>query len=364
MKSTCLNLSLAVFIALLTAVSSRAQTAPPSNTNAPAKERFLVIVETSTTMLKRTNNTERALGSIISTGLKGQIASGCTIGLWTFNEKLNTGQVPLQLWTDADRQRVALNLVQAVQRQKYEKTGKLGVAWTVATNIVAQSERLTLLIFSSGSEPVTGTPYDAAIAESFRQNSEQQRTANMPFLTILRAANGKFVASAVNMPPWPLEVPEWPEEFKPKPAPPEPKAAPTVVTSPPVGKRVDPTVLSPTNTIYLVEPTPPIEAATIEAATTSAPPQLPTTNPVVAAPQMIEPPASNPPVVAAPVEIKPEPTASASETPKTKQPIVTLLIVGIGVLLGVLVAFIVLLRRTRRPAGESLITRSMNKNDR
>ncbi len=364
MKSFCLNLGFALFIALLAAVSSPAQTAPPGNTNAPAKERFLVIVETSTTMQKRTNSTERALGNIISTGLKGQIESGCTIGLWTFNEKLHTGQVPLQLWTDTTRQHVAQTLVQAVRQQKYEKTGKLGVAWTVATNIVAQSERLTLLIFSSGSEPVTGTPYDAAIAESFRQNSEQQRKANMPFLTILRAVNGKFVASAVNMPPWPLDVPEWPDEYKPLPAPPEPKVAPPVVTPPPVVKRVDPTVLSPTNTIYLVEPAPPIEATTIETAMTPPSPQLQPTNPVVAAPETIEPPHSNPPAITAPVEIKPEPAVSTVETPKTKQGIVALLLVGISVLLGVLVVFIALLRRTRRPTGESLITRSMNRDDR
>lgn len=364
MKSSRLNLGLALLLALLTTVNSPAQTATSSSTNAPAKERFLVIVETSTTMLKRTNNTERAIGSILSTGLKGQIESGSTVGLWTFNEQLHTAQVPLQVWTESNRQQVALAVVRAVQRQKYEKTGKLGVVWSVATNIVAQSERITLLVFSSGSEPVTGTPYDAAIAESFRQNREQQRKADMPFLTILRAVNGKFVASAVNMPPWPLEVPEWPDEFKPKPAPPEPIAAPTVVTPPPVVKRVDPTVLSPTNTIYLVEPAPPIEAPTIEAAPTSAPPQLQPTNPIVAAPETIEPPRSNPPAIAAPLEIKPEPAASTLETPKTKQPIVILLIVGIGVLLGVLVLFIVLLRRTRRSAGESLITRSMHRDDR
>ena len=363
MKSSRLNLGLALFIAMLTTVNSPAQTATSSNTNAPAKERFLVIVETSTTMLKRTNNTERAIGSIISTGLKGQIESGCTIGLWTFNEQLHTKQAPLQVWTDADRQHVALPLVQAVQRQKYEKTGKLGVVWAIATNIVAQSERITLLIFSSGSSPVTGTPFDAAIAESFRQNSEQQRKANMPFLTILRAVNGKFVTHAINMPPWPLDVPEWPDEFKPKPAPPEPKAALPVVTPPPPVAKRDPAVLSPTNTIYLVEP-----ATLIEVATTSAPPQLPPTNQVVAAPETIEPPHSNPPASAPAAEIKPQPTtsatASAAETPKAKLRIVTFLIVGICVLLGVLVVFIALLRRPRRSAGESLITRSMHRDDR
>jgi len=367
MKPSRLNLCLILFVALLSAVSSAAQTATPSSTNAPTKERFLVIVETSAAMQKRAENTQKAVGSIISSGLKGQIESGCTIGLWTFNDKLHTGQVPLQLWTETSRQHVALTLVQSLQQQKFEKAARLGTAWAVATNIVAQSERITVLLFSSGSEPVVGTPYDAAILASFSRNGEQQRKANMPFLTILRAVKGKFVAFAVNTPPWALEVPEWPDEFKPKPAPPEPKPAPTVVvTPPPVVKRVDPAVLSPTNTIYLVEPTPATETPAVT-------PALQSTNPVVTTTTPAESPRTNEPVAAAPVEakpqpdsepkVKPQPVASVPAAPKTKIPVVPLLIAGICVLLGIMVVFLMLLRWSRRSAGESLITRSINRND-
>ncbi len=366
MKATCLNLLLALFVALLTAVNARAQTPSSGSTNAP--ERFLVIVETSAAMQKRAENTQKALGSIISNGLKGQIASGCTVGLWTYNEKLFTGQVPLQLWTQNTRQQVALTLVQALQQQKFEKTARLGTAWAVATNIVAQSEHITVLLFSSGSEPVLGTPYDATILESFGRNAEQQRKANMPFLTILRAANGKFVACAVNMPPWPLEVPEWPAEFKPKSAPPEPKAPPAIVTPPPVVKRVDPALLSPTNTIYLVEPTPPVETAAV------TPPPQPTNPPVAGALKPAEAPRPNAPEAAVVAETKSTPAkepkvvvpplANEPAETKPKLPIVPLLIAGICVLLGIMVVFIMLLRWSRRSAGESLITRSMHRDDR
>ncbi|MGC3961373.1 MAG: hypothetical protein QM813_26635 [Verrucomicrobiota bacterium] len=370
MKAPRLNLLIALFVAVFPAVAACAQTAPTGSTNAPAQERFLVIVETSAAMQKRAENTQKALGSIISSGLKGQIESGSTIGLWTYNEKLFTGQIPLQLWTEPTRQQVALTMVQTLQQQKFEKAARLGAAWAVATNIVAQSERITVLLFSSGSEPVVGTPYDASILESFGRNAEQQRKANMPFLTILRAVNGKFVAFAVNMPPWPLEVPEWPAEFKPKPAPLTPKAAPAVpvvATPPPTVKRVDPAVLSPTNTIYLVEPTPPAETAAVAA------PAQPT-NSVVVAPKATEPSHPNAAVAVTPVEAKPKPAREPSTAPqpttaepaetKPKLPIVPLLIAGICVLLGIMVVFIMLLRWSRRSTGESLITRSMDRNDR
>lgn len=369
MKSPFCQLLLALVVTWLTAADSLAQSVPPAHTNVPAPERLLVIVETSSAMQKRAENTQKMLGSVLANGLKGQLPSGSTVGLWTFNETLFTGRVPLQVWTPETRQPVALALMQALQQQKNEKTARLASAWGVATNIVAQSEHITLLLFTSGSEPITGTPFDASIAESFARNNEQQRKANMPFVTILRAAQGKFVAHAVNMPPWPLEVPEWPEEFKPAPVPQETKPAAVVTAPPPAVKRIDPAVLSPTNTIYLVEPTPPVETNVV-----IAPP--PVTNSVGAAPKP-EPPPTNAPVGAVSVAVEtkpksgsepkaePKPATHESAAPaKARLPVITLLIAGIGVLLGIMVLFIALLRRARRTAGESLITRSMNQRDR
>lgn len=366
MKLTQSTLIVALFVALAAAVNLPALAAASASTNAPAKERVLVIVETSTAMQKRAENTQKALGSVISSGLKGQIESGCTIGLWTFNETLFAGQLPLQLWTPPTRQRVALALVQALQQQKNEKAGRLAVAWAAATNIVAQSERITVLLFSAGNESLMGTPFDAEIGESFSKNAEQQRKSNMPFLTILRAVNGKFVAFAVNMPPWPLEIPEWPDGYKPAPAPAEPKVEPIAVTLPPNVTRPDPSVLSPTNTIYLVESAPSVDVPS---------PKPAPANPIVIVPALPAAPPTNAPAGGAPLEAKPRPGGAAMSEPKRvasepvaalkpKLPIVTILVAGICVLLGVMVVFIALLRWSRRSAGESLITRSMHRDDR
>jgi hypothetical protein len=293
------------------------------------------------------------------------MGAGSTIGLWTFTDKLQSGQFPLQLWTPATRQRVALTMVQFLQQQKFEKTPRLAAAWEVATNVVAHSEHITVLLITSGTDAVTGTPFDAEIAESFGKNTEAQRKQNMPFLTILRAAGGRFVSHAVNMPPWPLEVPAYPDGFKPIAAPTAPietKPA-TPVGAPP---KFDRTQLSPTNTIYLSET--PASGAVPVIETLSEP-----TNAVVAAPPLPPTAATAPTPVVAKVEPTPTPNmeaapaikklaAEASEagTPR-KFPIVTILIAGIAVLLAVLVVFIALLRWSRHSPGASLITRSMDK---
>ncbi len=325
-------------------------------------------------MQKRAENVQKMVGSVISSGLKGHMESGSTVGLWTFNETLLTGQIPLQHWTETTRQRVALNLVQTLQQQKFEKPARLAVAWAAATNIIAQSEHLTILLITSGSDAPAGTPFDAAIAETFAKNAAEQRKNNMPFLTILRAAKGNVVSFAVNMPPWPLEVPAYPEGLKPVARVTPPPQIETAPPPTPVAKRPDPGILSPTNTIYLNE-----AIATPEPSTTKTPPAPSATNdPVATAPPSAPSPSAaitNPAAIIAAASTNlppalavtaPPPASSdaAGTTPKSRIPIITILVAGICVLLGVMVVFIALLRWSRRSAGESLITRSMHRGDR
>jgi hypothetical protein len=350
---------------MLATVNLRAQpvVAVTNAAPAPSPERFLLIVETSAAMEKRAENVHRVVGSIILNGLKGHLTDGSTLGLWTFNEQLQAGQLPLQLWTPTTRQRVAQKVVQVLENQKNEKAARLSAVWPGVTNLIARSEHLTLLFVTSGSEPITGTPYDALIAESFSKNAAEQRKNNMPFLTILRAAQGQLVSFAINTPPWPLEVPEYPEEFKPIPPPPPP---PVTNPPPPVVKRPDRSVLSPTNIIMLAETSAPVEVPPL------ALPIAPTNQTSVAPLPVTNAPPSNPPAPAALIETQPATNATkattASTRPATAPPerrgTLVLLAVGIGALLGVLVILLAMLRRARRPTGESLITRSMNQKDR
>src|SRR5437667_6721705 len=59
-------------------------------TNASAG-RYLFIVDTSFSMHRRAANTRKVAGDLLLSGLNGQLRPGDTIGVWTFNEKLNAG---------------------------------------------------------------------------------------------------------------------------------------------------------------------------------------------------------------------------------------------------------------------------------
>ena len=89
------------------------------------EDRVLVIVETSAAMQKRAENIQKLVGETVSSGLGGDLRSGDTVGMWTFNDTLYSGQFPLQRWTKATRQRVAVTMVQFLQQQRFEKAARL-----------------------------------------------------------------------------------------------------------------------------------------------------------------------------------------------------------------------------------------------
>jgi hypothetical protein len=348
-----------------------AQLAAQTNAAAPAhplaNERFLLVIETSSATEKRAGNIQKVAGAIIASGLTGHMLPGTTLGVWTFNDQLSTGKFPLRAWTPESRQHTAREVAQFLQQQEFKKSPRLTGVQAALTNLLAQSERITVIYITSGSQPIKGTPQDELIAETFRSNAEKQRGLLMPFVTILRATKGQVVAAAVTTPPWSLEVPEYPDVPKPDPEalkPPTPDPPPPQ----PVAPRTSPNVLSPTNVIYLAETSappaikPPVpevraEVPTNVAVNVAAPAVTPppTNQPPEPAVAPIVTPVTNPPVVVA-VEVEPP------ATPPARFSMMTVLAGGIGLLLILLVILIFLLRRPPAPRQKiSLITDSLNR---
>ena len=327
--------------------------AAAENKSAP-EDRILVIVETSSAMQKRTENVQKLVGEMFSSGLGGDMRSGDTIGMWTFNDELRTGQFPLQRWTKATRQRVAVTMVQFLQQQNYAKTARPAVFWETLTNIVARSERITVVIVSSGNEPITGTPFDESIAQNYLKNDEAQRKAKMPFITMLRAYHGKFVSFSVNLPPWPMELPEYPKEARRAPEPAAAKPTPVAALLPPAPTIpvTDHAPVYATN-VPVADPTPMLAATNV--APIAPAPTTPHTNEIAAT--------TAEPTSQTPIKQVPEIRPASDEKQKPPLPVVTILVAGIALLIGIMVVFIALLRWTRRSSGESLITRTMNKKD-
>jgi hypothetical protein len=315
--------------------------------------RFLFIFDTSWAMRNRVDAVQKAVNATLATSLNGQLHSGDSIGVWTFNQDLAAGNYPLQTW-DADHAvTIASNLVKFIGGQHYAKTSRFEALQPLLNQVVQGSERLTVLVFCDGTVPASGTPFDAGINQVFHQKLDEQSKAHQPFIISLRSQLGKFTGCAVSFPPAPLNLPEFP----PLPAPPPPPPAPKVTNPPPpVVTSVVPSLFITGTKVSTNQPPPENNSPPTNAPAPPPVTALPTNAPI----QPANPPAAPPTNQALIKIIEPAATNAPARTQEIsdasgKKPwVIGTSLLGAVAVLGIIVR----LRSHRRET--SLITRSMN----
>jgi hypothetical protein len=220
-----LNFCARIFAALAAAFFS-IPTAHAQQTNGRALEnRFLIVFDTSAEMKKRVPMTKKALDSLFVTGMGGQLQTGDTIGVWTFDQNLRKGEFPLQVWSPDAAAKIDADMGSFATKQRYSKTANYGALQPLLDQLVQGSDRLTVVIFCDGETAMTGTPYDTGINQIFLQRQADQKSARQPFIIVLRAQLGKYAGCTVDFPPAGVDFPDFP------PLPPPPP--PPVPTNPP-----------------------------------------------------------------------------------------------------------------------------------
>ncbi len=247
-----------VFATRLSAQTPAAKPTPPN--------RYLLIVDTSFSMHNRARSVQAIAENLLQSGFNGEIQRGDTLGVWTFNEKLYTGRLPLQRWTPQAKQIIAANTLSFLGRQRYEKTTDLEPVLAEMSRVIANSDRITVILISDADEKIHGTPFDSEINSNYELNHRPLRQVRIPFTTVLRAEAGKITGYTVNTDLAPIKFPPLPTPPQtvelPKPASDQPK--PPVPTAPPIivsGKKVETnSTAKPTEPVTAQEKTPPAPA--------------------------------------------------------------------------------------------------------
>jgi len=222
----------------------------PAQTNGPsqAHDRYLFIVDTSAAMRRNAPALEKAVGNLLLTSMQGHLDRGDSIGVWTYNDQLHAGRLPLQRWSPENDQLVATNVLAFLKKQRFEKKPRFGAVLPTLQRVVRDSERITVLLVTSGEEKIIGTPFDNQINQFLQKNFKAQQKARAPFVIVMRARRGGFTGATFNLGQWPIDFSPFPPEPKPieeaKPKPPPPKPTPTnpPPTAPPliiIGKKAE-----------------------------------------------------------------------------------------------------------------------------
>jgi hypothetical protein len=263
-------------------------------TNAPRygtiSSRFLLIVETSRPMHRRSDATIKTVTSLLSSGFNHQIKQGDTLGIWTYNQQLYAGRIPLQRWSTPLQHEIVSDTIDFLKSQKYQKQPAFSSVRPALDKVIKDSEFITVILISSGEDAISGTPFDDKINELYKKWKTDQEKARMPFVTVLRAKRGTFTGYAVVPVPWQIEIPPWPVETN---------AAPLVMAASPAKAQTAPVQAL----IFTGKKSKPVE--TTNSSETAIPESAPPA--ATAAPA----PAANVPVDSAP---QPPPTAPAPDS--------------------------------------------------
>ena len=251
-----------------------------------AESRWLLVFNTSSAMKKRLPAVEAEVRTLLLADFSRSLRADDGLGVWTLNDKLHTGQLPLITWSPETASSTVSNLVAFVHRQSYSGSTSFAALQPLLDQVIADSERLTVVIICDGEDEIHGTPYDDGLNDTIKQTRDARKNLHQPFVIVLRTQMGKFTGATVNFPPVPANLPPFPllpREIKA--ATPAPPTNIIVVKPPPVAPLIIVGTHVSTDTNDVPKPPPP-----------------PPTNPVVAAVVKINPPpvtnpSPKPPVV-------------------------------------------------------------------
>ncbi len=329
--------------------------------------RWLFVFDTSSAMKKNLPATEVALKQFLIISAGGELAAGDSVAVWTVGRQVS-GKFPTFTWRPEQAVTSTSNLLTFLEEQRYWGDSKLALLQAPISHVVANSKRLTIILFCDGQSEITGTPYDEKINQTFRASKAERKKSRQPIIVIFRAQLGQIIGCTLSFPPGGIDLPIFP----PLPAPPAPPVTntPAPVLPPPV---VKPIVMGPdlvivgtkvgTNLDMLPDVPPPgkttSEPVNSGAATTNSSPAKSPGPPPTAGGAKVT--ATNIPTMtvsmAAPAIETNADVATTTNTPD--QPMKVLIYLGIALLAAAALLVLTLLARNHRRPQPSLITSSM-----
>ena len=184
--------------------------------------RFLLIFDTSSAMKARVPATQYAVERLFFSMMNGQLQPGDSIGVWTFDRELRTGEFPLQRWLPQNAATIASGITNFVGTPAlFQKARALTCSCRRSISLVQNSRAADRADFlrwrrmkSKGRRTTT-----RSIRFSSKTSSALKK-ADQTFIVVLRAQFGQYTGYTVNSSAIGVNFPEFP----PLPAPPQPVA--------------------------------------------------------------------------------------------------------------------------------------------
>jgi len=195
---------------LLLPVVPRASAAPNAPVPARDGQRFLFIVDTSSDMEALKDENEATLYDLLRTGLYGQMQTGDTYGVWTYDKETHAGRFPMQVWDARRSTQLATMAAAHLSNQNYENKDDVKRMINLLMTVVQAVSNLNVFVVSDGGSTMRGTPFDKAINAEYKKKHRERNSAKRPFVTTLVARDARIIGQSVIVAGEPIILPERP----------------------------------------------------------------------------------------------------------------------------------------------------------
>jgi hypothetical protein len=170
--------------------------------------RWLVVVDTSSSMNRLKPIISDILHELFLTGLNNRMQSGDIFEIWAMHQEKTA--FPYRVWTPEQNANIAASAKQWLERERFQKKLRMDLLFQEIQHPLQASETISLLLVSDGTEPLQGTPFDQQINAIYREHHRNLRRAKVPFVVVLTAHQGKFISWVVHSGGGAIHIPALP----------------------------------------------------------------------------------------------------------------------------------------------------------
>ena len=185
------------------------QASPKAKIAEPTGNRFLFVMDNSSAMQKRDQKLRQAVFDTIHSGVSGRMTLGDTFGLWLYNAETDT-RFPMQTWDPSRRLDFGSRVNTFLRERGYRKHSNLSALVRDINAVLRSVGDVTVVLFNDGNDRIVGTPFDREINGFYKELGAELASEKEPFITVLVAEQGQFVAYAVARPGEQLALPPVP----------------------------------------------------------------------------------------------------------------------------------------------------------
>ena len=178
-----------ILVALAICLAPRGDSAetPPR-----AQHNFLFVIDSSISMESRKATAIKWVREAIASRFDGQIETGDSIDIWTYDTENNLNGFPPQIWTPSTAKQISDDAAQYLEKYKFKGKSEFANVITDLDILIPQTKSLLVVIITDGEQPFSGFPLDLEINGYLAKKGKLGAHSPNPLLISLAAINGKI----------------------------------------------------------------------------------------------------------------------------------------------------------------------------